>query len=197
MAAMNRGHGRTITSLCCSERHQPGRRPGLLRCPRAGRDRLRLLVPARDQGPARGGHRPALRTAPRDRDTHHLPPDSKGINHGTNRHRPRNHRSQRLARAPLARVTAHASRNPRAAGRGVRRPPRLASGRPAGAARLPPRGSPSASSADTGRSATLIAVLMMWSAGSPMKLNPCCRQAQPVQQPTAPSKFTADDRTQQ
>lgn len=60
-----------------------------------------------------------------------------------------------------------------------------------------PPGSRSASSADTDRSPTLIAVLMMWSAGSPMKLNPCCRQAQPVQQPTAPSKFTADDRTQQ
>ena len=145
----------------------------------------------------RGGLRPPLRMAPRDRDTHHLPPDSKRINHGTSRHRPRNHRPQRLARAPLARVTAHASGNPRAAGRGLRRPPRLASGRPAGAARLPPRGSPSASSADTGRSPTLIAVLMMWSAGSPMKLNPCCRQAQPVQQPTDPSKFTADDRTQQ
>jgi hypothetical protein len=60
-----------------------------------------------------------------------------------------------------------------------------------------PPGSRSASSADTDRSPTLIAVLMMWSAGSPMKLNPCCRQAQPVQQPTAPGKFTADDRTQQ
>jgi len=36
---------------------------------------------------------------------------------------------------------------------------------------------------------------MVWSAGSPMKLNPCCRQAQPVQQPTALSKITADDRT--
>jgi len=69
------------------------------------------------------------------------------MNHETNGHQPRNHRPERVARAPLARVTAQVSRDLRAVGWGVRRPARLASGRSAGAARLSPRGSPSASSA--------------------------------------------------
>jgi Sugar (and other) transporter len=49
------------------EHHPLGRRPGLLRCPRAGRDRLHLLVPAGDQGPAHGGHRSASNVTRRPR----------------------------------------------------------------------------------------------------------------------------------
>src|SRR5215472_15539130 len=46
-----------------AERHQPRRRHGLLRRPGLRGHRVRLEVPARDQGPSRRGNRPRLRTA--------------------------------------------------------------------------------------------------------------------------------------
>src|SRR6516162_3171427 len=51
-------------------------------------------------------------------------------------------RRRRAARAQLASGPAHPARRPRVAGRDLRRPPRLAPGRPAGAARLPPAAGP-------------------------------------------------------
>src|SRR5580704_13488621 len=51
-------------------------------------------------------------------------------------------RRGRAARAQLAGGPAHPARRPLVAGRGLRRPPRLAPGRAAGAARLPPAAGP-------------------------------------------------------
>src|SRR5215469_981919 len=58
------------------------------------------------------------------------------MNHGTDHYLPRSLRPDRVARASLAGVTARASWDLRATGGVVRGPPRLASGRTTGAARL-------------------------------------------------------------
>src|SRR5271154_6488481 len=56
---------------------------------------------------------------------------------GTDRYRPAGHGPRASVGARLARVAAHAPGHPGAAGRGLRRPHRLASDRPPGPARLP------------------------------------------------------------
>src|SRR5271166_5754679 len=61
-----------------------------------------------------------------------------GASHGNSDRQPRNRRTPGTGRAQLAGGTAHRARRSPGAGRGLRRPPRLAPGRPAGPARLPP-----------------------------------------------------------
>src|SRR6516225_9240143 len=61
-----------------------------------------------------------------------------GASHANSDRQPRNRRTPGTGRTQLAGGTAHRARRPPGAGRGLRRPPRLAPGRPPGPARLPP-----------------------------------------------------------